>query len=45
MAGHMGVDTVTIKNRPVMAVYEDKSLIAIKGPVPGANNGYVYIKF
>lgn len=45
MPGHMGIDQVTLKNRPVITLATDKNLIAIKGPIPGANNGYVYIKF
>ncbi len=45
MAGHMGVDIVTIKNRPVITLAPEQNVMAIKGPIPGSNNGYVYIKF
>ncbi len=45
MPGHMGVQKVTLLNRPVVKIILEKELIAIKGPVPGANNAYVYIKF
>lgn len=45
MAGHMGLDKVTLKNRPVVRVIPEKELIAIKGPVPGANNSYVFISY
>jgi large subunit ribosomal protein L3 len=45
MAGHMGVDKVTILDRPVIKLIPEKDLIAIKGPVAGGTNGYVYIKF
>ncbi len=45
MAGHMGVDIVTIKNRPVITLAPEQNVMAIKGPIPGANNGYVYIKY
>lgn len=45
MAGQMGLEKITILNRPVIKLIPDKELIAIKGSVPGANNGYVYIKF
>ena len=45
MPGHMGVQQVTLLNRPVVKLIPEKELIAIKGPVPGARNGYVYIKF
>lgn len=43
MAGHMGVQTVTLKNRPVITIAAEENVIAIKGPIPGANKGYVYI--
>jgi len=45
MAGQMGLDKITILNRPIVKLIPDKNLMAIKGSVPGANNGYVYIKF
>jgi large subunit ribosomal protein L3 len=45
MAGHMGSETITLLARPVVKVLPEKELLAIRGPVPGANNSYVYIKF
>lgn len=45
MAGHMGLGCVTLKNRSVVSLIPEKSLIAIKGPIPGANKGYVFITF
>ena len=45
MPGHMGNQTVTLKNRPIIILVPEKNVMAIKGPIPGANNGYVYIKF
>ena len=45
MAGHMGVDQITLANRPIIKLIPEKELLAIKGSVPGANNSYVYIKF
>ena len=45
MPGHMGNDTVTLKNRPLITVEPSENVIAIKGPLPGAKNSYVYIKF
>ena len=45
MPGHMGNEQVTLKNRSVVTLAADKNLVAIKGPIPGANNGYIYIKF
>lgn len=37
MAGHMGVDTVTIRNLKVLAVDAEKKQIIVGGSVPGAN--------
>ena len=45
MPGQMGNETVTLKDRAIITLAADKNLVAIKGPIPGANNGYVYIKF
>ena len=45
MPGHMGTQKVTLKDRVVVKLVPERELIAIKGPIPGANNGYVYIKF
>ena len=43
MAGQMGNDYVTIKNLEVIRLDIDNNLIFIKGSVPGANNGLVYM--
>jgi large subunit ribosomal protein L3 len=45
MPGHMGVETVTLKNRPVVTVAVEQNVLGIKGSIPGANNGYIYINF
>lgn len=45
MPGRMGSQTITLKNRPVVSLVPEKHVVAIKGPIPGANNTYVYIKF
>lgn len=45
MAGHMGVQQVTLKNRSVVRLISEKALIALKGPVPGAINSYVFITY
>ncbi|MBI5421864.1 50S ribosomal protein L3 [Candidatus Peregrinibacteria bacterium] len=45
MAGHMGSEQITISDRPLIKVIPEKQLIAVKGAVPGANSGYVFIKF
>jgi large subunit ribosomal protein L3 len=43
MPGHMGTDTVTVQNLTVVKVDADNNLIAIKGAIPGPNNGIVYV--
>lgn len=44
MPGHMGCDTVTVKNLEVMRVDEDQNLILVKGAVPGGKNGVVRVR-
>lgn len=44
MAGHMGVDNVTVKNLEVLIVDKEKSVIAVKGSIPGNNGGDVVLK-
>jgi len=44
MHGHMGTDQVTIKT-PVELVMKDRSLVAVKGPIPGARNSIVVLHF
>jgi len=45
MPGHMGVQTVTLKGRPVVTISAEQNVMAIKGPIPGSNKGYVYINY
>ncbi|AKH32836.1 50S ribosomal protein L3 [candidate division SR1 bacterium Aalborg_AAW-1] len=42
-AGHMGTDTVTLKNIPVLQKmsFENKKIIVLKGSLPGAFNSYL----
>lgn len=44
MAGHMGVEKVTIKNLEVVLVDKDKSVIALKGSVPGKSGTDIILK-
>jgi large subunit ribosomal protein L3 len=44
MAGHLGTERVTTQNLQIVSVDDDKGLIAIRGTVPGAENGYVLVK-
>ncbi len=43
MAGHMGVDRVTVRNLEVRIVDPVRNLLAVRGAVPGADNGLVLI--
>ena len=43
MAGHMGVDQVTVKNLQIVEVDVAKNLISVKGAVPGNRNGLVKV--
>lgn len=44
MAGHMGVDNVTVKNLEVLIVDSEKSIVAVKGAVPGNAGGDVVLR-
>lgn len=44
MAGHMGVDKVTVKNLKVLVIDKEKSILGIKGAIPGNPGGDVIVK-
>jgi len=44
MPGQMGNEEVSVQNLEVVAIEADKNIVFIKGAVPGAKNGYLYIK-
>ncbi|MEJ8552973.1 50S ribosomal protein L3 [Tepidibacter sp. Z1-5] len=44
LAGHMGVDKVTIQNLEVVRVDAEKNLILVKGAIPGPKRSLVTIK-
>jgi large subunit ribosomal protein L3 len=44
MPGHMGDDQVTVRSLDVIRIDAAQNLILVKGPIPGANNGYVSIR-
>ncbi len=43
MAGHMGLDHLTLKHRSVIVHDAAESIIAVKGPVPGPNGAHVVL--
>jgi large subunit ribosomal protein L3 len=44
MAGHMGVERVTVRNLEVVDVDVEENLLVVKGAVPGPNGGYVVVR-
>ena len=44
LPGHMGCDTVTVRNLEVVRVDEEQNLILLKGAVPGGKNATVRIR-
>ena len=44
MAGQYGNEQVTVQNLNVVKIDAEKNLIAVKGAIPGAKNGIVFIR-
>ena len=44
MAGHMGVDRVTVRNLEIIDVDIEENVLVVKGAVPGPNGGYVVVR-
>jgi large subunit ribosomal protein L3 len=44
MTGHMGDETVTTQNLDVVRVDEARSLLLVRGAVPGHKNGHVVVR-
>jgi large subunit ribosomal protein L3 len=44
MAGRMGGERVTVQNLKVVLVDAERNMLAIRGAVPGANNGIVMVR-
>ena len=44
MAGHYGVDRVTVKGLKVVATDTEKNVVLVRGSIPGAKNGIVRIE-
>lgn len=43
MAGHLGDERVTTQNLEVVGIDEEDNLVLVKGSVPGAKSGWVFI--
>lgn len=44
MPGHMGSETVTVRNLQVMRTDGEQNLLIVKGAVPGGKNGFLTIR-
>ncbi len=44
MAGHMGVERVTVQNLDVVLVDSERNILAVRGAIPGPKGGIVTIK-
>lgn len=44
MAGHMGAVCCTSRNHRLVRIDKENNLLLIRGPVPGANGGYLFIR-
>jgi large subunit ribosomal protein L3 len=44
MAGHMGMDQVTVRNHPLVRVDAANNLLLIKGALPGPNGGLLFVR-
>lgn len=44
MGGHMGTDQVTTRNHPIMKIDAANNIMLIKGALPGANGGLLFIR-
>ena len=44
MAGHYGVDRVTVQNLEVVKVDAERNLLMVKGAVPGPNGGLLIVR-
>jgi len=44
MTGHMGDETVTTQNLDIVRVDEARSLLLVRGAVPGSKNGHVVVR-
>jgi large subunit ribosomal protein L3 len=44
MAGHLGMDQVTVRNLRVVQVDQENNLLFVHGAVPGPSGGYVVVE-
>lgn len=44
MAGHMGVETITVRNLKIVAIDPETGILTVKGLVPGAKHGLLLLQ-
>jgi large subunit ribosomal protein L3 len=44
MAGHTGVDQITVQNLIVLQVKEAENILLVSGSVPGSNGSYLIVR-
>ena len=44
MSGHLGDETVTVQNLDIIRVDAERSLLLVKGAIPGSKNGHVVVR-
>ena len=44
MAGQYGNEKMTVQNLKVVKIDSEKNILAVKGAVPGAKNGIVFVR-
>lgn len=44
MPGHMGDEQVTVRSLDVVRIDAEKNIMLVKGPIPGANEGFVLVR-
>ena len=44
MPGQMGNDRVTVRSLDVVSIDSDRNVLLVKGPVPGPNQGFLFVR-
>ena len=44
MSGHLGDETVTVQNLDIVRVDAERSLLLVRGAIPGSKNGHVVVR-
>lgn len=44
MPGHMGDERVTVRSIDVVSIDSERNVLLVKGPVPGPNQGYLFMR-